>query len=147
MRAGVGRRRNSRGGTLVEFAICAFLLVIMLLSVVEMARMVLVFTTIANSARAAARYAIVHGASRTGSGTNGPSGPGNNPAEVVQVVKNFASTGALDTTRLTIVVTYIGGNAVGGSVNVAVSYPYDPLIGYLPLAVPLSSASRGVIVF
>lgn len=147
MRAGGRKRRNSRGGTLVEFAICAFLMVIVLLSVVEMARMVLVFTTLANSARAAARYAIVHGASRTGSGTNGPSGPGNNPAEVVQVVKSFASTGTLDTTRLTIIVTYIGGNAVGGSVNVAVSYPYDPFIRYLPLAVPLSSASRGVIVF
>ena len=147
MRAVTLRRRNSRGGTLVEFAICAFLMVIVLLSVVEMARMVLVFTTLANSARAAARYAIVHGSSRTGSGTNGPSGPGNNPAEVVLVARNFASTGALDITRLTITVTYIGGNAVGNFVNVAVSYPYDPLVGYLPLAVPLNSASRGVIVF
>ena len=147
MRAAARRRTSARGGTLVEFAICTFLMVIVLLSVVEMARMVLVFTTIANSARAAARYAIVHGALRTGSGTNGPSGPGSNPAEVVQVVKNFASTGALDTTRLTISVTYIGGNAVGNSVNVAVSYPYDPLVGYLPLVVPLSSASRGVIVY
>jgi Flp pilus assembly protein TadG len=147
MRAAARRRTSARGGTLVEFAICTFLMVIVLLSVVEMARMVLVFTTIANSARAAARYAIVHGALRTGSGTNGPSGPGADPAEVVQVVKNFASTGALDTTRLTISVTYIGGNAVGNSVNVAVSYPYDPLVGYLPLVVALSSASRGVIVY
>jgi hypothetical protein len=147
MRSQAGRHTSSRGGSLVEFALCAFLLVIVLLSVVEMARMVLVYTAVANSARAAARYAIVHGALRTGSGTNGPSGPGNNPPEVVQVVKNFASTGWLDITRLTISVTYIGGNAVGNSVNVAVSYPYDPLVGYLPLAVPLSSASQGVIVF
>ncbi len=147
MRTGGRRRRKSRGGTLVEFAICAFLMVIVLLSVVELARMVLVFTAVANSARAAARYAIVHGSSRTGSGTNGPSGPGSNPAEVVLVAKNFAGTGALDITRLTISVTYTGGNAVGNSVTVAVSYPYDPLVGYLPLAVPLRSTSRGVIVY
>lgn len=147
MRAGTRGRTRSRGGTLVEFAICAFLMVIVMLSVVEMARMLLVFTTVANSARAAARYAIVHGALRTGSGTNGPSGPGNDPTEVVLVAKNFASTGAIDTTRLTVSVTYIGGNAVGNSVNVAVSYPYDPLVGYLPLVVPLRSSSRGVIVF
>ncbi len=141
------RRAYSRGATLVEFTLVAFLLIITLLSVVEIARMVLVFTTVTNSARAAARYAIVHGATRTGMGTDGPSGPGANPPEVVLVARNFAGTGAIDVSRLTITVTYFGGNAVGGAVQVAVSYPYDPLIGLLPLSVPLSNVSRGVIVF
>jgi Flp pilus assembly protein TadG len=142
------RRKRSRGGTLVEFTMVVFLLVIVLLSVVEMGRMVLVYTTVTNSARAAARYAIVHGASRTGTGKDGPSGPGANPAEIVQVVKDFASTGLLDVNSLTINVTYPAGvNTVGGTVDVAVSYTYNPFIGMLPLRVPLSNASRGVIVF
>lgn len=141
------RRAGTRGSTLVEFALCGFLLIITLLSVVEISRMVLVYTTVTNSARAGARYAIVHGALRTGGGTNGPSGPGDDPPEVIQVVKNVASAGPLDLTKLTIKVTYIGGNAIGNSVNVGVSYAYDPMIGYLPLGVPLSSESRGVIVF
>jgi Flp pilus assembly protein TadG len=142
------RRKKSRGGTLIEFTLVAFLLIIVLLSVVEMGRMVLVYTTVTNSARAAARYAIVHGGLRTGSGTNGPSGPADDPPEVVQVVKNFAHTGLLDVTRLTIQVTYPNGtNTVGSSVNVVVSYAYNPMIGLLPLRVPLSNASRGVIVF
>jgi Flp pilus assembly protein TadG len=125
-----------------------FLLIIVLLSVVEMARMVLVYTTVTNAARAAARYAIVHGSSRTGTGSSGPSGPGANPTEVVQVAKNFASTGMLDVTTLTVNVTYPAGtNSVGSTVQVAVSYTYNPFIGMLPLRVPLSNASRGVIVF
>jgi hypothetical protein len=142
------RRKKSRGGTLIEFTMFAFLLIIVLLSVVEMGRMVLVYTTVTNSARAAARYAIVHGGSRTGSGINGPSGPAADPPEVVQVVKNFAHMGLLDATRLTIHVTYPNGtNTVASSVNVVVSYAYNPMIGLLPLQVPLSNTSRGVIVF
>lgn len=141
------RRRTSSGSTLVEFTLCAFLIVIVLLSVVEMGRMVLAYTAVSNAARAAARYAIVHGSSRTGSGVDGPSGPGANPPEVVQVAKNFAKSGLIDDTRLTVTVTYTGGNAVGNSVQVGVSYAYDPLIGMLPLGVALSNESRGVIVF
>lgn len=141
------RRRSSRGATLIEFALCAFLLVIVLLSVVEMGRMVLVYTTVTNAARAGARYAIVHGSTRTGSGVDGPSGPGNNPTEVVQAVQNFASAGALDVTRLTITVVYPNGNDIGKPVDVTVVYPYDPMINYLPLSVPLSNSTRGIIVF
>ena len=135
------RRRGSRGATLIEFALCAFLLVILLLSVVEMGRMILVYTTVTNAARAGARYAIVHGSTRTGTG------PGNNPAEVVLAVRTFASAGALDVTRLNITVTYPTGNDIGDPVDVTVVYPYDPMISYLPLSVPLSNSTRGVIVF
>jgi Flp pilus assembly protein TadG len=132
---------------LIEFTLCAFLLIIVLLSVVEMSRMVLAYTAVSNAARAAARYAIVHGSSRTGSGIDGPSGPGANPTEVVQFAKNFAKAGLIDPTRVTVNVTYTGGNSVGNSVQVGVSYLYNPLIGMLPLSVPLSNVSRGVIVF
>lgn len=146
--ASIGRLSTSRGAVLIEFVLCAFLLIIVLLSVVEMGRMVLVYTAVANSARAAARYAIVHGASRTGGGVDGPSGPAADPPQVVQAVRNFAEAGMIDVTRLTINVTYpAGANTVGSPVQVVVSYPYDPLIGMLPLAVPLSNASRGIIVF
>ena len=69
---------------------------IMLLFVVEMGRTLLVYATVANAARAGVRYAIVHGSSRaTGSTINDASGPGANPAQVVTVVKDFASAGLL----------------------------------------------------
>jgi hypothetical protein len=114
-----------------------------------MGRIVLVYTTVANAARVGARYAIVHGSYRTGSGATGPSGPGST-TQVETVVKNFASAGLLDTSRLTITVTYPDGtNGPGKAVKVAVTYPYDPFVRFFnsSLSVTLGSTSRGIITF
>ena len=145
---GNGHKRKQHGQTLVEFSIVTFLSVILLLSIVEISRMALVYTTIANAARAGARYSIVHGGTRTGSGVDGPSGPAQNPAQVVTVVQNFASAGLLSTGNLIITVNYPGAsNAPGQLVSVTVIYPYDPLTTYFPLRVRLGSMSQGVIAF
>jgi Flp pilus assembly protein TadG len=143
--------RKEQGDAMVEFSIVAVLFMILLLSVVEMSRMVLVYTTMANAARAGARYAIVHGGDRTGTvGTYyGPSTPGNT-TEVQTVAKNFASAGLVKVSNLTVNVTYPdGNNAAGSRVDVSVSYVYDPLLGYFSsiLNKTLSSTSEGVITF
>ena len=138
-----------RGQTLVEFSVVAVLTVIMLLFVVEIGRMLLVYTTVANAARAGVRYAIVHGSTRsTGSTLDNASGPGANPTQVVTVVKNFASAGLLTTSLLVINVTYPGGsNAPGQYVTVSVVYPYNPLTTYFSKTLRLGSATQGIIVF
>lgn len=139
-----------RGGQgLVEFSVVALLTVIMLLFVVEMGRIVLVSTAVANAARAGVRYAIVHGSTRSsGAAANNASGPGANPAQVVAVVKNFASTGLLTSSLLVINVTYPGNsNAPGQSVNITVVYPYNPLTTYFSSTLRLGSAAQGIIVF
>jgi len=138
------RWRENRGSSLIEFALIAFTFIIVLLSVVEMGRMVLVYTAIANAARAGARYAIVHGADQTVS----PSGPGN-VTNVQTVVKNFASAGLVNTALLTVTVSYPNGNTAGSPVQVTVTYPYDPLVGYFSsiLNTTLASTSEGVITF
>jgi Flp pilus assembly protein TadG len=142
------KRIHLRGQTLVEFSIVALLSMILLLSIVEISRMALVYTTIANAARAGARYSIVHGGTRTGSGVDGPSGPAQNPAQVVTVIKNFASAGLLTTGNLIVTVNYPGAsNAPGQLVSVTVIYPYDPLTTFFPLRVRLGSMSQGVIAF
>jgi Flp pilus assembly protein TadG len=142
------RRRRRAGQTLVEFSMVTFLTVIMLLAIVEISRMVLVYTTVANSARAGARYAVVHGSNRTGSGADGPSGPANNPAQVVTVIKNFASAGLLTTNNLIITVNYPGAsNLPGQLLSVTVIYPYDPFTSYFPLRVRLGSTTQGVILY
>jgi Flp pilus assembly protein TadG len=139
---------HDRGQTLLEFSIVALLSVILLLSIVEISRMALVYTTIANAARAGARYSIVHGGTRTGSGVDGPSGPAPNPTQVVTVIRNFASAGLLTTANLIVTVNYPGAsNAPGQLVSVTVIYPYDPLTTYFPLRVRLGSMSQGVIAF
>jgi Flp pilus assembly protein TadG len=147
-RSNTDRRVHTRGQTLVEFSLVAFLSLILLLSIVEISRMALVYTTVANAARVGARYAIVHGATRTGSGVDAPSGPAQNPLQVVTVIKNFASAGLLSTSSLIITVDYPGAsNDPGQLVSVTVIYPYDPLTAYFPLRVRLGSTSQGVIAF
>jgi Flp pilus assembly protein TadG len=144
------RLKKTDGGTLVEFSLVAFMLIILILGVVEMSRMVLVYTTIANSARAGARYAIVHGHDRSGgSGVDGESGPGNNPAQVLTVVKNFASAGLLRLSDANVTVTYSPSNTVGSTVTVKVVYTYDPFVSFFKtlLNVRIGSTSQGVITF
>src|SRR5439155_20029157 len=122
----VSRLHGDEGSSLVEFALITFMFIIVLLSVVEMGRMVLVYTTMANAARAGARYAIVHGGDRTGSGATGPSGPGST-TQVQTVVTNYAKAGLLDTSRLNITVSYPDlSNKAGKRVSVSVPYQYEP---------------------
>jgi Flp pilus assembly protein TadG len=145
----IRRFKREEGATLVEFSLVAVLLVIVLLSVAEMGRMVLVYTTMANAARAGARYAIVHGGDRSGSGIDGPSGP-SDYSQVTTVVRNFAAAGLLTASKVGVTVTYLDGdNLPGDHVSVTVTYTYDPMIGYFnsSLAKSLGSTSEGVIDF
>jgi Flp pilus assembly protein TadG len=144
-RRGHGKSRQ-RGQSLVEFTAVAITLCAMLLSTIEIARLILVYTAVANSVRAGARYAVVHGSSRTGSGVDGPSGPGNNPSQVLTVVRDFAGTGLMDTNRLAVTVEYPGAsNSPGQTVNVTAVYVYDPLTRLIPFSVHLGSTTQGVI--
>ena len=147
--AGTSGRAGRAGQTMVEFSVVALLTAITLLFVVEIGRTVLVYTTVANAARAGVRYAVVHGSSRaTGSTVDSASGPGSNPTQVVTAVKNFASAGLLTTSRLVVTVTYPGGsNAPGQYVTVSAVYPYDPLTTYFSKTLRLGSASQGIIAF
>jgi Flp pilus assembly protein TadG len=140
-------RRGRRGSTIIEFALVTILLCILLLAGIEFDRMVLVYTTVAHSARMGARYAIVHGSSRSGSGPDGPSSSADY-SQITTVVRNFAGAGLLATAGLTVAVTYPDGNNNPGShVSVSVSYPYDPFLTIMPLRFTLRSSTQGIILF
>jgi Flp pilus assembly protein TadG len=126
---------DSRGQSLVEFSICVFLMVMLMLGVVEIGRMVLVYTTLANAAKAGVRYAEVHGADSAVTST-----------AVQTVVQNYLSAAPMTATNATITSSGVGG-AVGTMITVSVTYPYDPLSTYFPLSVTLGSSSQGVITF
>jgi Flp pilus assembly protein TadG len=146
----IAHTRTGRAGqTLVEFAVVTVITVIMLLFVVEMGRMLLVYTAVANAARAGLRYAIVHGSSRAAGATvNSASGPAANPAQVLSVISDFAGAGALTTSLLIVSVTYPGSsNAPGQNVKITVVYPYDPLTTYFSKTLLLGTATQGVIVY
>ena len=140
------RKANQRGSALIEFALVAVQLCLVLFSLIEFSRMVLVSTTVAHAARTGVRYAIVHGGNRTGTGVDGPSGP-SGYTEITSNVTKYASTGLLDTSRLTITVTYPdGNNDTGSRVSVTVVYPYDPFV-VLPLHFNLGSTTQGIICY
>lgn len=131
------RLADSRGQTLVEFAFVAFLLIMVTLSVIEFSRMVLVYTTVANAARAGSRYAIVHG---TDSAVTS--------SQVQTYVTNFLAAAPMQSSIPPVSVSVTGaGGAVGTTVTVVVTYPYDPFTTYFPFSVNLSSTSQGVITF
>jgi Flp pilus assembly protein TadG len=140
----VSRLKHSDGSTLVEFSLTILVLLILVAGIIEMGRLVLAYTTVANSARAGARYAIVHG----GDLTSGASGPGNDSA-VKTAVKNFAGAGTIQLADSNITVTYSPSNLAGSTVTVKVVYTYTPMLGYFSslLNVSLGSTSQGVITF
>jgi len=146
--AGTSGVAGRTGQTLVEFSVVTLLTVIMLLFVVEMGRMVLVYMSVANAARAGIRYAIVHGSSRAvGTTVNSASGP-TYTTQVLTVVSNFAGTGLLTTSLLVVNITYPNNsNAPGQPVKITVVYPYDPLTTYFSKTLRLGSAAQGIIVF
>lgn len=131
---------SQRGQALVEFAMVAVFLVFTLLGVLEMCRVVLVYTSVANAAKTGVRYAIVHGANSPVTTT-----------QVQDVVKNFMKAAPLNLSNpgLSIPVSYpdSGCKSPGCRVEVSVVYPYDPLVGYFPLSITLRSKSQGVITF
>jgi Flp pilus assembly protein TadG len=148
------RARAEEGNTMVEFSLMAVMFIMLLLGVVEMGRMILVYTTIAHAAKYGARYAIVHGFLETGTT--------NTSTEITDIqtqVQNFSGIAPLSTSGVSVTVTYptyvfsgktyCGTNATGCPVQVKVTYPFTPLLGYFnsALSVNLSSTSEGVITY
>lgn len=145
---------DCRGQALVEFALIAVVLIALVLGVLEIGRMVLCYTTVANAARAGARYAITHASVPPTTSTAGSVAAMKN--KVTAVVKSFAAAGTLNTdpAKLTISVSYscstspcADATTVGNFVSVTVRYSYDPLMTYYfsPSSIKLGSTSEGVI--
>lgn len=122
---------------MIEFTFIAVTLFMILLTMFELDRMALVSTAIADSARAGVRYAIVHGSDNAVT-----------TAQVQTVIKNFASSGVLDTSKLNVTgPTYTPNTNPGSKVDITVKYVYDPFTSYFPLSVTLGTTSEGIIAY
>lgn len=144
---------REEGSSLVEFALVAFLLIMVLLSVVEMSRFILVYTTMADAARAGVRYAMVHGGDLTSGASTPDTGKttcSTGCSGITTVVQNYANAGLIGGASVNTTVTYPDStNVAGARVQVAVQWTYVPLVAYFvpSLTQTLSSTSEGVIVF
>lgn len=130
-----GSRRGDLGQTLVEFCVCAIVFFMLVFGVVDLARGVFAYNTIAHCAREGVRYAIVHGSNSTMA-----VGPTANDATLAAVVRGFA--GGLQTNNLSVFSTWPNGNGTGKVVNVTVSYTFQPVtLFFRTLALTNSSAA------
>ena len=136
MRRRVASRR--RGSALIEFAMVALLLIMTLFAMIEVNRLFLVTTALADCARAGLRYAIVHGSDNPATAT-----------DVTNMVKYYAGAAMLDTNRLVVTLTPSDPStlAPGSTLQIDVKYPYDPLTSYFSFSINLDSSAQGVVAF
>jgi Flp pilus assembly protein TadG len=99
--------RHERGATLVEYALAVAILLVFVLGIIEFARIIFTYNTLANAAREGARYGISHANDTAG----------------VEGVTRALSTG-LDGTLLTIQTTWSSD-----AVQVRVDYPVHLVTG------------------
>lgn len=138
-----------RGQSLIEFALVSVALVMLLFGVIEMCRLVLVYTTVANAARVGVRYATVHGTNNSVT-----------CSQIASVINNYLAAATVQTGTAScvssspcppgpacITVSPQTPGAPGTTVTVTVTYQYNPLITYFPINLNLASTSQGVIAF
>ena len=133
---------SQRGQTMVEFAVCAVVLLMLLFGIMDFGRMLYAYDFVDNAAREATRYAIVHGNSSL------------KPASASDI-QAFVSSMALGLnakacssapTALCATTTWTPDNKPGSSVQVVVKYNFKPLVPFLPSAMmSLSSTSQMII--
>jgi Flp pilus assembly protein TadG len=128
------RGQHRAGQTMVEFALTATVLVLLIFGLINMAILVYNYNTACSAAREAVRYAIVHS----------PTGP--NPAttaQIQQVAINYAP--ALNLTSSNITVSWPADSNLPSQddAKVAISHNYNLQIPFLPsITVTVTSTSQ-----
>jgi Flp pilus assembly protein TadG len=122
---------GQEGQALVEFVISAIIFFMVIFGIMNFAFMIYNYHYVDYAARAATRYAIVHGSTSPAPAT---------AADVQSYVTNTVGLTATTTTSWT------PNNAPGSTVQVKVDYDFKPLTPLVPQAVlKLTSTSRMVI--
>ena len=147
-----GKASTERGSSLVEFAIVSFTFLLCVFGLFETCRMALVYTDLCNASRVAVRYAITHGSDRStacgssvGCSTSDTTATSSAICGASGVLTSIAE-GPLNVNSLSCTFSGLGGGP-GSTVQVTVTYAYDPWFSLLPFKVTLSSTSQGVITY
>jgi Flp pilus assembly protein TadG len=151
-------RKGSRGQAQVEFVLTILFVLLLIFGIIELIMLIYTYNVLADSAKEGVRYAIVHGCdfdSSTCSGTCAFAAlpPQNactdaNADNVKAWARNFARASLHDTSAMAIAVNYPDGSSdAPNRVQVAVSYPYQPLFGLGWPTVTVRAAAEGRIVY
>ena len=159
-------RLNDEGGSVVEMAIASALSLAALFGIIEVCWGLYAYNFVCEAAREGARYAIVRGATYSGTNCTSPGyatcmAQGGNTGDIAQFVRNLAYPG-ITASKLNVGVTWPGTvvnpnpcpsaavspvcNGPGNLVQVTVAYPYPLNIPFAPKAnIWMSSKSQLVI--
>ena len=148
------KRRGEAGQALIEFALVALFLLLLVVGFLELVLMVHTYNVLADSAKEGVRYAIVHGAANTG-GCGPASCAAITGAPGTGVVKTYAQYSLHNTTAMTVTVDYNPGGNNGATacnkspclVRVTVSYPYHAFFGLGWPTINVNAAAQGRIIF
>ncbi len=111
---------SCEGNAAIEFAFCAPVFLMLLLSIAEFGRLTYTYHDMVQAARVAARYAIVRGAA---SGT---------PATASQIASVTAAAASSGITAAEVSVAFSPNNQTGGQVTVTIAHPFGFLFGFMP---------------
>ena len=126
------RQRGQRGSALLEGAFIFTILMMLLFGILDLCRLVWWYNGVSYLAREGTRYAAVRGNSSVAPATAGD-------------VTNAVTAQAIgyDSANFTIATTWIPDNKPGSAVKVIVTYPFTPIVPYVPPGtISLSSTSQ-----
>src|ERR1051325_7272361 len=103
------RCRLTRGSSMIEFTISAFVLILIMLAALEFDRMLLAYTSLCNATKAGVRYAIVHGNDSSQVAT---------VTDVQNRVKSYLAGMDTTGTKLSVNVSFPAGQDAGNVVTV-----------------------------
>ncbi len=115
-----------RGQTLVEFALCAAIVVLVFIGIVEAGRYLFTVNTLRNAVREGARYAIVR------------------PWDDAGIAQRVQQTAAgVDPSAISVQVTFNPPTRSSGSlVTVTATYPYRSVLGVFSRSVSVTATMR-----
>ena len=127
-------RRWLRGQTFAEFMMVVLPTIGLIFGIVSFAMTVYTYSFLSNAARDAGRYAIVHGSKSTSPATS----------DVIQTFVRSEAQG-LKASAISVSTSWSPNNNPGSTVNVQVSYSYQPFYPFNSVTLPLSSSAQMVI--
>lgn len=154
--------RGEQGSSLAEMAIASSIFLAFLFGIIQACWAIYAYNFVNAAAREATRYAIVRGATYTGTNCTSPGfatcvAQAGSTGDIAQFVQNFAYPG-IDSSLITTTTTWPGTvapslcpstgpcNAPGNLVQVVVSYPFSFHIPFVPAAsFTMASTSQMVI--
>jgi Flp pilus assembly protein TadG len=121
------RLHPQRGVATIEFAICAPILLLLMLATAEVGRMLFQYNTLSKAVRDGARYAA-HESAKGSTGTVSITTQVRDNTRNLVVTGNMAGTGASLLPALTVENVAVT-DAGGGFVAVSATYTYQPMLG------------------